>query len=285
MGLEGGNPIYREGEANSVESLVSELRAITLRNSELEAALQLATRKLNLHEEFDSTISESISQALYAAFEVKSGVQRQAKALLDEAERDRLELQGQVRALQAEWRELEHKKLELLNETSTIRARLRAFHMETEGLIGERMAALDQALGAPSATEVLSSPAAEPSPAVEPIIVAGPLGVEAVVSELQPESVTEPVAADIGAGHHCELVAAPLHDFATLVNLEVALLATPCVKGLYVRSFQQGVATIALTLASAADQERLLQQLGDITEFGLTVINASQGRIEVQVRS
>jgi hypothetical protein len=62
-------------------------------------------------------------------------------------------------------------------------------------------------------------------------------------------------------------------------------MATTGVQALYVRSFQQGVATIALTLASAADQGKLLQQLGDIAEFGLTVINASQGRIEVQVRS
>jgi hypothetical protein len=285
MGLEGGSPIYREGEANSVQSLVSELRAITLKNSELEAALQLATRKLSLQDEFDSTIGESISQALHAAFEVKSGVERQARALLDKAEKERLDLQGQTRALQAELRELEQKKLELLNETSSIRARLRTFHMETEGLIGERMAALDQALGAPSVMEAPPSPAADLSPAPEPITAERPLEAGAVTSEPQPETVTEPVAADIGAGYHCELVAAPLHDFATLVNLEVALLATPCVKGLYVRSFQQGVATIALTLASAADQGKLLQQLGDIAEFGLTVINASQGRIEVQVQS
>jgi hypothetical protein len=285
MGLEGGSPIYREGEANSVESLVSELRAITLKNSELEAALQLATKKLSLREEFDSTIGESISQALHAAFEVKSGVERQAKALLDRVEKERLDLQGQIRALQAELRELEQEKLDLLNETSAIRARLRAFHMETEGLIGERMAALDQALGAPSAMEVPLSPPARLSPAPEPITGERPLEAEAVTSEPQPETVTGPVAADTGAGHHCELVAAPLHDFATLVNLEIALLATTGVKGLYVRSFEQGVATIALTLASAADQGKLLQQLGDIAEFGLTVINASQGRIEVQVQS
>jgi hypothetical protein len=285
MGLEGGSPIYREGEANSVESLVSELRAITLKNSELEAALQLATRKLSLREEFDSTISESISQALHAAFEVKSGVERQAKALLDKAEKERLDLQGQIRALQAELGELEQKKLELLNETSAIRARLTAFHMETKGLIGERMAALDQALGAPSAMEVPPCPAADLFPAPEPTMAERPLGAEAAMFEPQPETATEPVAADVGAGHHCELVAAPLHDFATLVNLEIALLATTGVKGLYVRSFQQGVATIALTLASAADQGKLLQQLEDIAEFGLTVINASQGRIEVQVQS
>ncbi|MBI4317554.1 MAG: hypothetical protein HY675_03610 [Chloroflexi bacterium] len=291
-----------------MRSLVQQLRELSLRNQELESALELARKKVAFYESVDPLVQDAMVGALRALFEIRSNFGQAAGDQFASTSRDEAllreeadKLQAQRDALSAERDALRQSVDVLHSDLAREKARNEKRASERSQLLTDvaaleaRLSSIREELGAqpPIAADgddqrqpTFAVPGNEVSHASSPALPLPELMPPADVSTGLPRgnrSTFPDGASAVQLNGELELVVSPVHSFPKLVELEQALQCLPEVKSFYVRDFRYGVATLLVRLASPELRENLLARLETLPGWSMAILTNSPRRVEAKV--
>jgi len=284
-------------------TLLRELRTLRQRNKELEAAIELANRKVAFYEQYDAKLQGALTTALKVAFEIKADAEEAAKAIIEGALKEREAIQKEMERLKVVTQAM-HARAEVSEEViypsgevAVTPARAEPVEVAARAEIEAPQPVLE-AVARVEPPILSGEPAVETEPVVETERPVEVLESASEVSEESPapvaKSTEESLAAavgaeatgaqapvDVGENHNrVELVVSSLPSFLRLVDFERSLTRIAAVKNFYVRDFRRGVARIELKLLSANEWPRLIEGLNSISGLKIATVEAETRRIE-----